>query len=495
MTRRARARRALAACALLPLSAWAQTQNQPQIIPPQFPAPVQQIPGQAQTQTGQDQGYAQGASPGTPPPNRTDIYATAGLGETDNVALSPSPTQSQTIADVGIVADVARQGPVLNGTVKGELDYLEYLQHYYPGQLVGRLDADGSLVLVTDRIKWVLDESYGDAQVDALAAPNRNNIQSVNVVSTGPDFLWRAGENNFLRLGARYQAADYETSPFDSQRVLGTASIGRDLTLATSISLNADVASIRFQNNDVSPDYERRKFYLRYDAQGVRTTLSLVLGAAQSDDTGPYITKLLAQLQLTRQISPFQTIFISGSQQLTDNADSFSALTSGAAGYTIIAPAAGTGGNYLADSAAAGWTYKRNRTTLALSANWERDDYTLQPTPEQINDYLTEGTPAALNVTRSTLGARLTRELTPLITAEVHAAYTHEDYTTLLYRDHSLFCGASVDLKPNHVLSYRLLFDHQMRTVDQVPALIPPGTGQGYTQNSLFLTVAYRLTE
>ena len=56
---------ALAALALIPLSAWAQSQN-----PGQYPG---QNPNQ---------------QPGQPPAQRAEIFVDAGLGETDNVGLT-----------------------------------------------------------------------------------------------------------------------------------------------------------------------------------------------------------------------------------------------------------------------------------------------------------------------------------------------------------------------------------------------------------------------
>jgi hypothetical protein len=501
MMRRARVRRALTACAFVPLAAWAADEDQ---IPNQTPAQSQ---SQTPTQTpnlleSQNPNSALGQLPlslndsqNQLPPNRTFIFATGGIGQTDNVELTPTGQQAQTMAEVGVAVDASRQGPVLNGTLKGELDYLYFIEHAYPGQFVGRVDGDGSWTIVPDRVKWVVQDSFGNAQVDALTAPNRDNIESVNVFSTGPDVLLEPTETMFLRLAGRYQASTWQTSPFNSQRAVGMASIGHDLSIVSSASLNADFASIRFQDPTVvNPNYDRRKFYLRYDTRGVRTSVAIDLGVAQVNDTGPYRSKLLAQLLLTRDLTPFQSLFLSAGQQYTDTADAFSGLTGGAAGYTILAPAAGSGGNYLDQSASAGWEYKRGRTTLGLTGRWDRNTYTIQATPQQIEEYFTENLPAPLNVERATAEARVQRDLTPVIAAEVHAMYIHEDYTTLGYVDHSIFAGAGVTYTANSKLQYRLKYDHQTRTVDVFPVeslRIAPG----YSQNIIFLTFAYRLTE
>src|SRR5580658_1297711 len=472
-------RRALAACSLAagvlaPAAAWAQT----------LPGTQPGLPG---TQPG---------VLGTPPADTTNIFLTAGLGETDNVGLTATGAQSQTIANVGVMLDVERNDPLLQASVKGAVSYLDYLEHIFPGQVVGRLDGNGSFALVPDNIKWVLHDAYGTAQVDPLAPVDRTNVQNVNVISTGPDFLMRPSDSVFLRLGARYALVDYDTSPYNSHQLLRTASIGDDLSVASSISLNADVSEIRFQDTDVTPDYERRKLYLRYDTRGARTTVSLDLGVAQVDETGPWTSAPLVQLTLARDLTPYQSLTISGGRQFTDASDSFSALTSGAAAATVIAPGMGSAGNYLDTYGTLAWQFKENRTTIGVTGRWERDTYTIEPTPLQLAQYILEGIPAGLDVTRASIQARVQREVTANLTAEVDASYTHENYETMGFIDYTVVAGVGVTYAPNRLLQYRLRFDHNVRTAETVPTVVAEqGLGTGYTQNEIFLTAVYRLSE
>lgn len=444
---------------------------------------------------GADPGQNPGQNPGQQPAEKTELSLIGGLGETDNVGLAATGTQAQTIATVGLQVDVERQGR-LEGALTGAISYLDYLEHAFPGQVVGRLDGNGSYALIPDNFKWSVQETYGTAQVDALAPQDRNNLESVNVFATGPDFLVRPSTETYLRLGGRYELVNYETSPFNSHRVLGMASIGDDLSVASSVSLNADISQIRFQNESLNPNYDRRKFYLHYEIRGVRTSIAMDAGVAQVDDTGRWNSKLLAQLRITRDLTPFQSVYISGGRQFTDGADTFGGLTSGAAGRLVVAGASGSAGNYLGDSAAAGWTFKENRTSLDVSARWDRIAYTIQPTPAQIQDYLLLGLPAGLDETRRGIEMKLSRTLTPTVSAFITAAYAHESYDTLAFVDHTVFFGVGATFNPNKRLQYRVRFDHDVRTIDVVPALVvAQGQGLGYTENRIFLTAVYQLSE
>jgi len=506
--RRARIRRALTVCALVPLAAWAADEDQSQTTN-QSPTPTQ---SQAQEQSPAPAQYLNPVSnqnPNSPlgqlplslygsqnqqPANRNYLFVTGGLGQTDNVALTPSG-QSQTLASVGGAVDAARQGAVFNGFLQGQLDYLYYVQHAYSGQFLGRLDGEGSWALVPDRIKWVLQNDFGNAQVDALSAPNRSNMQAVNVLSTGPDFLLRPSQTMYLQLGARYQSSVWQTSPYNSQRVLASAAIGEELSLASNVSLNANATSIRFQDPTVlNPNYDRRKFYLHYDVRGVRTSLALDLGVAMVNETGKWQSALLAQLALTRDLSPFQSVFLSAGQQYTDASDSFAGMTGGAAGYTILAPAAGSGGNYLNQFVTGGWNYKRGRSSFGLSGHWDRNTYTIEATPQQLADFINTGAATPLNVERWSVQGRAERVLTPRISGDIHVAYTHEDYWTVGYLDHTVLAGVALAYTVNSKLQYRLRYEHNLRTVEAVPE---SGTrvAPGYTENIIFLNVFYQLTE
>ena len=88
------------------------------------------------------------------------------------------------------------------------------------------------------------------------------------------------------------------------------------------------------------------------------------------------------------------------------------------------------------------------------------------------------------------------RDVAPNLTAEVHAGYTHENYETIGFIDHIVFAGVGLTFKPSRRLQYRLSFDHNARTAENVPTLVATqGLGTGYTQNEIFLTAVYRLSE
>jgi hypothetical protein len=131
-----------------------------------------------------------------------------------------------------------------------------------------------------------------------------------------------------------------------------------------------------------------------------------------------------------------------------------------------------------------------------VTGAWERDTYTIEPTPLQLAEFILEGIPAGLDVTRASAQARVQREVTPNLTAEVDGSFTHENYETIGFIDHYLVAGVGVTFAPNRRVQYRLRFDHNVRTAETVPTIVAEqGLATGYTMNEIFLTAVYRLSE
>ena len=159
------------------------------------------------------------------PPADAQIWslgADVGLGETDNVTLVPSNKTNQTIATADIDFAVLEQSRLFNVNAKGDFSDYDYLQHAYPNEFIGRLDGLAKVALVPDRLTWVLQEDFGQSQLDPYTPQTPSNHQNVNYVSTGPDLDLRLGGTGFVDVSLRYADAYYQYSPFDGNRVFGS---------------------------------------------------------------------------------------------------------------------------------------------------------------------------------------------------------------------------------------------------------------------------------
>jgi hypothetical protein len=329
----------------------------------------------------------------------------AGLGETDNVAFAPNNRVSQTMATVDADFNVKHQSRRLDVDAKGDFSYFDYLQGAFGTQLVGRFDGVAHVALIPQRLTWVFQDNFGQASLDPFVPTTPSNIENINYFSTGPDMHLRVGGTGFIDLGARYARAQYATSPFNSNRYLGTVAAGLQLSARSSVSLDAAFERVLFENTVVNGDFDHTSAYARYEIQGARTGLSVELGGTkitQNASSGRSIIVLdpsgaptplvvtipqsaysttgpLARIAVTRKLSTAASLTLSGGRELTDGSSSFSGIQGGAIGVVGTASAALTSSSYTSSFASVGYEYRRNRTTVRVSGRWDRDVYASQP--------------------------------------------------------------------------------------------------------------------
>ena len=403
----------------------------------------------------------------------------AGVGETDNVTLAPANKISQTIATTDVDFVVKGQSRLLDANATGDFSYLDYLQNAFGSQVIGRFDGQGKLAIVPERLIWVVQDAFGQASVDPFIPVTPKNVESVNYFSTGPTLSMRPGGVNFIDLTARYARADYETSPYNSNRGLGSLAVGRQVSAGASVSLNAEFERVMFENTVVNTDFDRTSGFGRYLLHGLRTDFEGDLGATWIKQQGATTTGALAKVQLDRWLSAAAKLTLTAGRELTDASLSFSTLQSGVIGPSSIivtAPAALTSNNYTSNYASAGWRYQRNRTIIALSARWEKDTYSGQP---------------QLDVSHPSADFSIRRQLTRAFSADLLGRFYRTDYTNVAIASNTSsasfddwLLGGALTWRYGRGLEIRLRYDHNSHVVS--------AGGSGYSANQLFLTVGYR---
>jgi hypothetical protein len=392
-----------------------------------------------------------------------------GIGESDNVTLVSTDKVSQTIAVADADFDLKQQTRLFDVDAKGNFSYLDYLQNAYGAQLIGRFDGTAKFALIPERVTWVLQESFGQAQIDPFTPVTPTNLENVNYVATGPDVALRLGATVFLDLTARYARTTYETDPFDSNRMMGSAALGLPLSAQSSVSIDASYERVLFDNTEVNTDFDRSSGYGHYEAHGARTDITANLGVTKVDQGSESITGPLARLQLSRQLSSASKLTFTAVRDLTDASTAFSTLQGGAIGGIVTAPAVITLTNYTVTYGSLDWQYTRNRTTFDLSGTWEKDSYDGQPLQD---------------LTRDTAQFRVERRLTHAFTAQLLGSLYKTNYENTDFSETDWLAGAALTFREGRGLEIRLRCEHVSRVVS--------GIGSGYTENRAFLTIGYR---
>ena len=414
-----------------------------------------------------------------------------GVAESDNVTLVPTDKISQTIAMTDVDFDVKQQSRLVDVDAKGNFSYLDYVQGAYGTELIGRFDGVGRLALIPQRLTWVLQDDFGQAALDPFTPTIPTNLENVNYVSTGPDLMLRLGASNFVDMSARVARAEYATSPFNSNRLLGNLGWGLQLSALSSISLNADTERVLFENTAVNTDFDRTNGFVRYAIKGARTDLSVDLGATVIDQNGTSTRGGLAKIDLARKISSAAKLTLVAGRNLTDASTSFSSLQSGAIGLVGTAPAAVTSISYTSNYVTAGWQYERYRTTLAVSGHYEKNSY---------------GGAQELDYDRGGAEFRVERKLTRALNLQVLGRLYKTDYTHAgaVPTVAPLSAGYENGLVPPNgssdyadglvaaVLAWRHGRALEVRLRAEHSSRVTTGVDTGYHENRVLLTVGYR---
>lgn len=402
----------------------------------------------------------------------------AGIGETDNVTLVSNHKISQTIAIADVDFSYQEQSRLFEADVKGNFSYLDYLQHAYDRQLMGRLDGSGKFALIPERLTWVLQDDFGQSVLDPFQPTTPNNLENVNYLSTGPDLTLRLGSTEFLNMSARYARTTYGSSPLDSNRLQGSIAWGLQLSARSTLSLNGDTERVLFDNTVLNTDFDRTNAFVRYGLQGSRTDFTADLGATRISQGGESTSGALAKLEFSRKLSSAAKLTVTAGHIFTDASTSFSNLSSGAIGVVGTAPAAVTSDSYTSGYGTVAWDYVRDRTTLGLSGRYERDNYSAEP---------------SLDVDRGGAEFRVGRQLTRSFKAELLGRYYRTDYFHTVLAD--------VEGSPRYddeliaaVLTWRYGRGLEVKLRAEHDARVTSGYDVGYKDNRAFLTVGYRPT-
>jgi hypothetical protein len=445
------------------------------------------------------------------PQQKLSYGADVGVGETDNVTLASTDKTSQTLAIADANIDVLEQRRLFSVDAKGDFSYLDFLQGAYGPELIGRFDGLGKVTFLPERLVWVVQEDFGQGQIDPFAPVTPTNQQNINYTSTGPDLSLRLGSLGFLNATARYARTTYQDSPFDSGNLIGTFAVGRFVSAGASASLVASADRALFDNTAVNADFTRGSLYGDYEAKGARTELTVNLGVTrvtQGAESFPQgiesnqgiqsvpqgaqsVTGPLATFKLSRRLSAAMKLTFTATRVITDASTSFSGLQSGAvstigtvqtvgsAGTVSTAPAPLTSSNYTATSASLNWEYMFSRTTIGLSGQWERDSYAGQ---------------VMLDVERATAQFSVGRKLSERFSAQLVASVYRTDYPQVDSTETNTLAGVNLTFQAPRGLQVRLRADHVSQTASggQPNTL---GSQANYSENRVLLTVGYQSTK
>jgi len=400
---------------------------------------------------------------------RQDMLAISqGLGEVDNVDLT-ADGRSQTLSMTGIDFGLQRSGANFNANALGDLQYLAYLQGAYPSHLFGNVNAEADASMFDHRLKFTVQDNYGDAQLNVQNPVTPANLEHVNVVNAGPDLTLMPFNDVVVQVGAHYARDSYEISPFDGEQFTETFSVTRLLSPVSNIGLVADLNQKRFDNTLVNTDYDRSQFFLKYQIIGARTQIQAAAGEGQANDGPGWVHTGVGEIQIRHSLSALINVSLDAGRNLTDATSNFSVLQAGAAGGIVVAPVALTTGSYVANYASGTVQAQGLRTTIGFTARWERDVYA----QDQF-----------LNASHGDYQISLQRRLTPMVSGRVFVMADHWNYLNQGFGYTTYQEGLEATVRPGRHFSFLFRYLHASEVMSS--------PGQGYKENLVYVGVSWQ---
>lgn len=399
---------------------------------------------------------------------------TGGAGHSDNIRRTSVDQVDEDIARAGLQFSLDQRSPRLQTDLIGDFAYYDYLDDTFDSELLGNFAGNARVALVPERLLWVFADNFGQVLNDPFTPATPENRENINYFTTGPDVTFAFGSQTRLQLGARYALTTYEDSPFDSESKGGEIGLSRLLSGATSLGLHGRVQDVEYDQTTLNADYTLNEVFLRYDAEGARTFLTLDLGYTKIDRDGSARSEdgLLMRLDISRRLSASSTGNLSAGREFSSTGASFAATQSGGGVSLETAPGRQSILPFTHDYATLGWTFSRDRTGLSLSGSWSEQSY--------------EGFPL-LDQTLSTLSTSLRRDLSSATSLLLEAAYLRGQFEQPGGDYDEITAGVSFSWRLGRHVLLNLTYDRADRDSDLADG--------GYTENRYWLSIGYRYGE
>jgi hypothetical protein len=394
-----------------------------------------------------------------------------GVAETDNIYRTDSSKQSDAIGQV--IADLTfeEDSRLIQAKAASNLAFLEYQADDYPSEVLGNFYGTGRLSISPDRFSWVLQENFGQQQITPGVPITPLDLENVNFVSTGPDITVPVFGQTDIRLSGRYSNVYYQTSDLDNNRLDGTFAIVERMSASTTISANAGIESIRYQDSIANPDFETQQAYMDLESRSARTTLSLIGGVDRVTGLFSEPTQPLVRLTVDHAITDSSRVTLAAGQEFSDSGNMLVQLQQLSGLSYGAAQSVASSDPFTDRYGRVAWQYDRLRTTLGFDVGRYQEVHLVESQYNQV---------------RWVADVNFRRLMTPALTATITGGYLNDSYYDAPASSfRTLFESASLNWQVGKRLGVQFLYQHFGQTAST--------TLNEFDENRISALVSYAL--
>lgn len=309
-----------------------------------------------------------------------------GAERNDNIRKVTINEEEETVVFLGLFLDWQFEKTSMEAGIRSDLEYRTYQDDLFENEVVGILIADFRYKIAPDVLEWVVENNFGNAQLNPFLPDTPANRETLNVSSTGPDLRIRMGSATALEATGRWTRRNYELSDIDSSQLRGQVGLVRALNAHRRLSLNVAHENVEYDNDISNPEFENSSAYLRLESEISRGSLNVSLGMNEIERLGMTADGELIDIDFRRELTASSTLFLGYSQQFQDQAAGFVRNQQLSDVATDDAQSFGTSNPFENRLVFITWDFSRPRTTFALSYLINEEDYVAEDVLDRERD-------------------------------------------------------------------------------------------------------------
>jgi hypothetical protein len=250
-----------------------------------------------------------------------------------NVEQHSNITKSDAEIDDVVVApflgfEFINAGPVIDSKINFMARHEDYQDDTYDAtnffDVVGFVDWK----LVPQRLHWAFEDFANTQRINALDTANPDNLQTINVFSTGPDLLFQRGVWSLIAK-YRYSDVSYSETEDDSTVHSGSLALQRELNAYSRVE-GGVIYRVNDYTHEIEPNYDITNGFLGYFRELPSGRLLTRLGYSSVNiDEGDRSDEPYVKLVLSYQPFSSLTLDLLGGHEFTDAAgEAYDATTS-----------------------------------------------------------------------------------------------------------------------------------------------------------------------
>lgn len=206
-----------------------------------------------------------------------------------------------------------------NADFLGTMGYSYWQDETFDSESFAEMDFQGDCELA-NQLYWEVDNNLREVNQDARQSDTPDNRTQKNVFSTGPRYIFRLNNTNWLNFSARYANTEYdEPEETDSERYTGSIAWNHLFSTTFTGGLSFTRSKTEF---DYGAQVDVSSAQVTFENRWATTSISGSVGVSDIEtdyaNTQQSSDGLVGQVTFSRQLNPSTEWYLNASRELTD---------------------------------------------------------------------------------------------------------------------------------------------------------------------------------